>query len=452
MSLVRHFGARGDGKTDDTAALSHAVQQGDGHLVFERGDYLLSRPLYIPLEQFGRIGIDGQGGTARLIMTGPGPALYLVGTHRKNAEPSSFVPGVWQKERMPLVHGLEIIGQHEEADGIRVEGVMQATLQNLLIRRCRHGVHLTGRDRNVLIADSHIYDNRGVGVFLDRVNLHQINIDGNHISYCKRGGLVVEGSEVRNIQVCGNDIEYNYDLQAKTSADILFDGRAGTVREGTIVGNTIQAVPSPQGANVRLLGAGADNPNAVGMLTITGNLIGSQDTLLHLQACRGVTVTGNALYSGLRHAVYAEDAEHLVFGANSIDHNSDYRGKATDRLVFRNCRNVTLSGVLLQHTREPEGEPQESIELHGCQNVNVTGCQVINARVRGISVVNSKVVRIADCTIRGRAGDRTYRTPIRVIQGSQHVLISTNFLGRGNEGEWSLPDDVGAAEGNREID
>src|SRR5262249_23577580 len=162
------------------------------------------------------------------------------------------------------------------------------------------------------IADCHVYDNRGIGLFLDRVNLHQINVHGNHISYCKQGGIKVVASEVRNIQIVGNDIEYNYDLQAESSADIHFDCRDGTVRGGTIVGNPIQAVLSPGGANVRLTGAGKDNPNNVGMIAITGNLIGSQHTLLHLQACRGVVVSGNAMYNGFHYAVRAEDAEHLV--------------------------------------------------------------------------------------------------------------------------------------------
>src|SRR5262245_1342008 len=80
MASVRDFGARGDGRTDDTAALAHAVQHGDGSLVFPRGDYLLSEPLVVPLDLFGRLSIAGEGGVAKLIMTGPGPALHLVGT------------------------------------------------------------------------------------------------------------------------------------------------------------------------------------------------------------------------------------------------------------------------------------------------------------------------------------------------------------------------------------
>src|SRR5581483_4288896 len=170
--------------------------------------------------------------TARLIMAGPGPALHLIGTHARNADPTSFAEAVWQQERLPTVRGIEIVGRHAQADGIRVEGAMQPTFRLVLIRRCRHGIHLANRDRNVLIADCHIYNNSGVGILLDRVNLHQTNIHGCHISYCKQGGIKIQGSEIRNLQICSNDIEYNYDVKAESSADILFDVRTSTVREG----------------------------------------------------------------------------------------------------------------------------------------------------------------------------------------------------------------------------
>src|SRR5262245_60123370 len=139
MSSVRAFGALGDGKTDDTAAIGHAIERGDGYLVFPQGEYLITRPLTFPLERVGRLSIHGRGGTARLIMAGAGPAIHIVGTHRKTAHPSDFAEGVWRKERMPTVRGLEIVGRHPQADGVRVEGAMQPTLQGLLIRRCRHG-------------------------------------------------------------------------------------------------------------------------------------------------------------------------------------------------------------------------------------------------------------------------------------------------------------------------
>jgi hypothetical protein len=448
MSSVRDFGARGDGKADDTVALRHAAEKGDGQLVFPPGDYRITRPLLIPLERFGRLNVTGRGGTARLLMAGAGPALHLVGTHQKSALPAHVTDKVWQKERMPTVEGLEILGAHAEADGIRIEGAMQPTIQNVLIRRCRHGIHLLRRDRNVIIAGCHIYENSGIGIFFDRVNLHQTNITGNHISYCKQGGIRVSGSEIRNIQVCGNDIEYNFDERAETSADILYDCREGTLREGTIVGNTIQALRSPGGANVRLLGVGRANPNAVGLLAITGNLISSQEAALHLVACRGVVVSGNSLYGGYRHALLAEDSEQLVLAGNSIDHNPDYKGESTDRVVLRGCRNVNLSGLLHQHTRPTSDEDPSSWEIRDCENVSVSGCQIVGARVRGLAVHGSSIVRIADCTIRGPRERGAYRVAVSVDAASKHVMVVNNFFASGSEGDLQLPEGAGQASGN----
>jgi hypothetical protein len=446
MSIAIQFGAKGDGKTDDTAALSHAIQAGDGNLVLPRGDYLISRPLYIPLQLHGRISISGAGGTARLIMAGAGPALHLVGTHQKSALPDHFVEGVWQKERMPAVRNLEIVGAHADADGIRIDGAMQPTLSGVLIRRCRHGIHLLSRDRNVLIADCHIYHNTGVGILFDRVNLHQTNIHGNHISYCKQGGIKIVGSEIRNIQICSNDIEYNFDLMAETSADVLFDCREGTVREGTIVGNTIQASKSPNGANVRLLG-NQEHPNAVGLLAITGNLIGSQETALHFKNSRGVVVSGNCIYSGYHNALLAEDSENLVLGANSIDHNPEYRGNSTDRVVLRNCRNVSMTGLILQHTRAAEIETTASVEIANCQDVSVTGCQLLGVRNRGVIVQGGKRVRIAECNIRPRDGETGYIAPIVIDERAEHVLVVHNMMARGRDG-LVLPERAGRESDN----
>jgi hypothetical protein len=448
MSTAQHFGAKGDGKTDDAAALNHALQQGDGRLVLTRGDYVISRPLLVPLAERGRFSLSGDGGVARLIMTGPGPALHLVGTHRKTAKPADFAEGVWQKERLPTVQDVEIVGGHPEADGVRIEGAMQPTLTGVLIRRCRHGIHLVGRDRNVVVAGCHVYDNTGVGIFFDRVNLHQTNLTGNHVSYCKQGGIKISGSEVRNVQVCGNDIEYNFDPQAETSADILFDCREGSVREATIVGNTIQALESPAGANVRLVGVGRANPNAAGMVAITGNLLGSQTTVLHLRACRGVVVSGNCIYGGYQNALWAEDSENLVIGPNSIDHNPDYKGKSTDRFVLRGCRNVTVTGLLLEHTGEAETEPDASLSIDDCTNVSVTGAQVIGARVRGVLVRGSQVVRVADCTIRPRPDDASYRAAVTVDGKSARVLVVNNFLAKGSDGDLQLPATAGQGAGN----
>ena len=67
MTSVRDFGARGDGKSDDTQAIGHAIQKGDGVLHFPRGDYLISRTLQIPLQmQRRRVCPAGQSAASPL--------------------------------------------------------------------------------------------------------------------------------------------------------------------------------------------------------------------------------------------------------------------------------------------------------------------------------------------------------------------------------------------------
>src|SRR6185437_506761 len=110
MSNVRDFGAAGDGEQDDTDAIGHAISDGDGVLFFPPGDYLISRTVRIELDKTGRFGLVGEAGSAKLVMSGSGPAFHLIGTHDQTADPSDFQPRVWQRQRLPTFLNLEIEG------------------------------------------------------------------------------------------------------------------------------------------------------------------------------------------------------------------------------------------------------------------------------------------------------------------------------------------------------
>jgi len=415
MANVREFGAAGDGRQDDTDALQHALEAGDGVLELPRGDYRLTRTLDVPLAQVGRFALQGSGGTARLIMAGPGPALALRGTHDRSADPASFQPGVWQDQRLPTLSHIEIVGQHPEADGVRLEGVMQPTLSQVLIRQVRHGIHVTGRARNLLIGQCHIYHNTGVGVFLDRVNLHQAILSGSHVSYCRLGGVRITDSEIRNLQITGNDIEYNNnrafgvpDADGEPTAEILIDCQSGSIREGTIASNTLQATYSPRGANIRLIGAGPDKPHKVGLFAISGNLIGSQAVNIHCTSIRGVTIAGNVLYSGHNRNLLLEQCRNMAIGANVFDHNPDYEPRQLCtgiRLV--ECVDSVLNGLVIQdgetgrHT-VPEAGPQDRqalIELIRCRRVALQGVQILDGTPLGLAVEDSHDVTVVGCGI-----------------------------------------------------
>ena len=116
--------------------------------------------------------------------------------------------------------------------------------------------------------------------------------------------------------------------------------------------------------------------------------------------------------------------------------------------MIRDCRNVALTGLILQHIRPAVDPVTSSIELRGCQNVNITGIQILGARGRGIALESCSVVRVADSTIRGTPDDKAYRAAVTVDGQCANVMIVNNFLGRGSDGEFTLPAARGTATGN----
>ncbi|HQU45615.1 MAG: hypothetical protein B7Z73_09860 [Planctomycetia bacterium 21-64-5] len=156
MSNVRDFGAAGHGRLDDTEAVLHALADGDGLLSFPPGTYLISRTIEVELARRGRFAIEGFGGTAKIVMAGPGPAFHLIGTHDKTADPAGFKPGVWTSQRMPTVANIEIEGRHAAASGFLLEGTMQATFEGVLLRELVDGIRLHGRARNLLVSHCHV--------------------------------------------------------------------------------------------------------------------------------------------------------------------------------------------------------------------------------------------------------------------------------------------------------
>src|SRR5262249_28519602 len=140
----------GDGKTDDTAALRTLLRQ-KGALHLPRGVYRITESIVIDLDTLGPVAVTSDG-TATLRMDGPGPVCGFVGTHQGTADPKSFKPKVLDRQRTPMVVGLEITGGHADADAIEAEGTMQLTLERVVVRNCRHAVHLVKRNRNLLIS------------------------------------------------------------------------------------------------------------------------------------------------------------------------------------------------------------------------------------------------------------------------------------------------------------
>ena len=432
MNVVS-FGAVGDGKTDDTAAIQRAVDSGIGHVDLPKGVYRIVRSIEIDLDKVGHTSLHGHG-VAQVVMDGPGPAFRLVGTHFKSADPDGLAPNVWDRQSMPLVDGVAITGQHAEADGIEAIGTMQLTISRVHIRHVRHGIRLAQNNRNVIISDCHIYENRGVGIYYDDVNLHQSNITGCHISYNAGGGLVSRAGNVRNIHVTGCDLESNMSPDAPPTANVLIDCRGsqhGTA-EVAITGCTIQHNNrSPQSANIRILGGSQPRPELSpaqeGNVTISGNVLSDVQINVHLKDCRGVTLVGNTFWQGYRHNLLVEDCSNIIVGPNNFDRNPRYdygnTQDANNSLVFRACQDCTLTGLHITNVwREPAG-----LLLDRCCRMNVTGCTILDCDNAGLWLKDVTNSRVSDCLFRD---DRPHASSILLKStGGQDNMVVDNWLG-----------------------
>lgn len=436
---VRDFGARGDGTTDDTAAIEAAVRAAaDGTVEFPRGRYRLTRTVEIALATAGPLGITGRGGAATVVMAGPGPAFRFVGSHDQGtADPRSVRPVTRDQERLPVVADLEIAGAHPEADGVEFRHTLQPTIRGVLIRQVRHGLHFTGRNRNVLIHASHLYDCHGIGVFLDAVNIHQIIIGDSHVSYCRQGGIKVVASEIRNFQITGNDIEYNFAPGGPPVADIWFDlAGTGSVREGTISGNTIQALRSPGGANIRFTGI-RDNPLKIGVWSITGNHLASQETNIHLTDAAGVTITGNTFLRGFTHHLLIERSRNILLSGNILDRNADYFTAGTPALggiVIDRSTAVLVSQNLIEGIEAGSAEAGGAVLVTGSREVSVLGNQIRAPRFRGLHVRGSSNVQVADNLVSEEPGRERMLAAVELEGDCPGTVVRGNLLAPGRDG------------------
>lgn len=434
MVRVFDFGAAGDGQTDDTAALEHALEAGDGLLLLDKGTYRITRPLVLNLPQLGYAAVVGKSGASAIVMAGPGPAIQVLGDHRGTADPRTIQPHTWQRERFPMVRDVEIVGAHAEAVGIEFCRTIQATVTRVAVRNCRHGIRLVERNRNVVISDSHLYDNAEFGLFLDNCDLHQINVHGNHISYNKKAGIKSYRGDVHNFQIVGNDIEYNNHPGVDaapggepTGAEIWFEVPTGRISEVTIAGNTIQATIQPGGANIRIHGGDEKPPLGAVLLAITGNVIGSQSRGIELRNAQRVTISGNTIYGHAELSILAVRCAGIAVGANTISWQGRESDPPQDGLRFENCRGSSVIGLVADRLCAGTPERGAGITLVGCRDFAVAECQLTNPLHRGIELLDCRRCRVVNNSVVDNREQPTMLQAIRVAGDSSGNLVQGNL-------------------------
>ncbi|MEM7010341.1 MAG: right-handed parallel beta-helix repeat-containing protein, partial [Verrucomicrobiota bacterium] len=360
---------------------------------------------------------------------GPGPALRLTGTHLGTASPKTFKPKTWN-ERMPIVAGIEILGAHPEADGIALIRTMGAIVDDVSVRWCRHGIHLIERNRNTVIADCHLYENSGIGVYLDDLSLHQINVSNSHISYNRQGGIVVRDGNVRNLQITGCDIEANmpHDETPTKTANILIDvsgspeDKTKSIAEVAITGNTIQhsanysgtedKTVAPGGANIRLAGKEIYDIDSV---TISGNVLSDTTTSIDIDRAHDVAISANNFFAPKPRNLRVTNSQRVVVSGNTFNPRQFER---PGTIYFENCDDCIVSNSTIHKFDTDEG----ALVLAGCSGFVLNGLTFTDCGP-GIILRETKDTTISSCRIS------------RTSEGAQDIAIddsNSNILLNGN--------------------
>ncbi len=381
-----------------------------GDIRLGKGTYRITAPIVIDLNKVTHTSIHGNG-VAKIVMDGPGPALRWIGTHAGTAAPQTVQPVVWENESTPLIDGLQIVGRHSQASGIEAIGTMQLTITRVFVRSALHGIHLTGRNRNVIISNCHLYENRGIGICLDDLNLHQINIANCHISYNAGGGIVARNSEIRNLQIGTCDIEGNMGgADSQPTANILLDSEGTSIGEVAIVGCTIQHThDAPDSRNILFTGLSTPRPNTSelrhGHLAIANNVLSDAQVNIDIRNARGVTMTGNTMWKGYERNLIVTDSQSIVLTGNVFDRNPRYQvnrgAPAKLGILFRNCQDATISANHMQGIVHH----QAALELRSCHRFNMTSCTILDYGRGGILLDHVTHSRVSDSLIRDDRAD-----------------------------------------------
>lgn len=414
---------------DATEDLQKRIDEHDGNLLLGNTDILrITKPLVFDLAKYKGVAVKAVGGVT-IVMDGPGPALRFVGSHKGTASPSSFEPATWN-ERMPIVSGIEILGNHEAADGIELDQTVGAIISQVSVRWCRHGVHLVNRNRNVLVSDCNLYENSGVGVYLDDVNLHQINIGTSHISYNRQGGIVVRDGNVRNLQVSGCDIEGNMpaDDTPTNTANILIDvsgsptTRAKSIAEIAITGCTIQhsANYGPDavrtvalgGANIRLAGK---KIYPIDSVTISGNVLSDTTTNIDIHHAFDVAISANNFFAPKSVNLRVRNSQRVVVSGNTFNPRQFERAGT---IVFEDCADCIVSNSTIHKFATNLG----AVILNRCTGFSLNGLNLSDCG-SGFVLKNTTDTTLSSC----RVTRTTTGSPDIVIDNSnQNILLSGN--------------------------
>ena len=289
---------------DDTQTLQDLFDSAKGVVSLEPNKkYKITAPIVADISKAKLI----KGNMAHIVVVGDFEAFHWVGTLTSSANAGALNRKLALNEMSPLVVALRITNPMEVlGTAFVVEKCMSPNFLACNFSYLKRGIVFRGTNRNAIISATHIYACYDYGIhFEEGGDIHQINITGSHISYCRKN-IFSENHNIYNIQITGCDIETSSYPVAE--CDMHFLQTSAILEDLEITGCTIEDHWNTQ--KMIVLQGGSGNISAV---TIAGNVTGNSagcaieasgviniDISGNFKACRGYAIDIVGYASGVK--------------------------------------------------------------------------------------------------------------------------------------------------------
>jgi len=330
---VKSYGAKGDGVTDDTAAIQACFDDISdyGYIVFPHGIYMVTG---VTLTRKVGIHIAGHGAALKMMPKVNNTVLTLNGSYLAHIRDLTIDGNI--------ANQTEVIDEAmDNRNGIVLKWAFFSTIESCRVQRCKHdGIQLLSyfigsdfyNDDECHIIDNYVQSNGRDGLYIDGVC--DLNIQGNNLEFNGRHGcwmgLTSGVGACNNVVSCNNLISNDKmgihvegcSRVTITDNQVRKNGERGINyimgKEGIIKGNNIhmngRMVPYSAGVVV------AYNSDII----VSDNIITNSDFAktqgygLELYSVSGVRVTNNIIKENLQVGINMDAACKNVIAVNNI--------------------------------------------------------------------------------------------------------------------------------------